>query len=237
MAEVLVFQHHFAEVPGTLGDLLASHGHGTTTVRLDLGEVPPPSMRGYGGLVIMGGPMSANQDDRYPWLRTERSFIRDCVLAGIPTIGHCLGAQLIAKALGGEVCVNPSGPEIGWWPVTKTTASVDGHWLDDLPERFEGFHWHGETFTLPEGAVPLLSSDICAHQTFSVGDHCLALQWHPEVTERAVRVWVEVMHADLLSEADGVQSAQVILDGVGERCVALARWARLIYTPWILKIA
>jgi GMP synthase-like glutamine amidotransferase len=236
MANILVFQHHFAEGLGTLADLFRFYGHATTTIRLDVGEMPPESMVGYGALVVMGGPMSANDEDTYPWLREERSFVRDSILAGLPTIGHCLGAQIIAKALGAQVVANPLGQEIGWWPLLRSAEHIESPWIRDLPDKFSGFHWHGETFSLPEGAVHLLSSVRCENQMFSYGEHCLALQWHPEVTAGSVDEWVHVMGADLEKRSDGIQTSSDILEDVEHKCTVLAHLASFIYTPWIMKV-
>ena len=233
MSDILVFQHHPEEGLGFLREIFLERGHRPVIHRLDLGAAVPENSNGYSGLVIMGGPMSVNDEDRHPWLVEEMRLIRAAVEAGQPTLGHCLGGQLIAKAMGGQVFANPAGPEIGWFPVEKTAAGYGSSWLQGLPESFPLFHWHGETFAPPEGSTPLLSSALCAHQAFAIGQHCLALQGHPEVTAAVVRAWTEAMAGDLQRPGPGVQSAAEITRDLAQRCADLAAISRVLYAPWL----
>ncbi|MHB1531257.1 type 1 glutamine amidotransferase [Acidithiobacillus sp.] len=233
MSDILVLQHHPEEGLGFLQEIFLESGHRPVIHRLDLGAIVPENSKGYAGLVIMGGPMSVNDHDRHPWLVEEMRLIREAVEAGMPTLGHCLGAQLIAKAMGGQVFANPAGAEIGWFPVEKTTAAHSSRWLQGLPESFPIFHWHGETFSLPGGGTPLLSSALCAHQAFAIGQHCLALQGHPEVTASVVRAWTEAMADDLQKPGAGVQSAAQITRDLAQKCAALAAVSRILYAPWV----
>ena len=236
MTKILVLQHHPEEGLGSLHNILAAEGHQTDVHRLDLGVSVPDDLADYGALIIMGGPMSVHDTDRYPWLLTEQRIIRRAVVEELPVLGHCLGGQLIAQAMGGEVTPNPDGPEIGWWPVTKTPEAMDSTWLTELPNTFTLFHWHGETFSLPSGAVPLLSSDLCTQQAFAIGKHCLALQGHPEVTPTTVQAWTECMADDLQQTSAGVQSRETIHDHLERRCEALLASAAAIYRPWLEQL-
>lgn len=233
MSDILVLQHHPEEGLGFLREILMERGHRPVIHRLDLGAAVPEDSKGYSGLVIMGGPMSVNDEDRHPWLGAEMRLIRAAVKAGQPILGHCLGGQLIAKAMGGQVFANPAGPEIGWFPVEKTAAGYGSSWLQGLPDSFPLFHWHGETFAPPEGSTPLLSSALCAHQAFAIGRHCLALQGHPEVTAAVVRAWTEAMADDLHRPGPGVQSAAEITRDLAQRCADLAAISRVLYAPWL----
>ncbi|HRR34963.1 MAG TPA: amidotransferase [Kiritimatiellia bacterium] len=129
-------------------------------------------------LIALGGPMSVNDEERLPWLRAEKRFIARGIELGRPVLGICLGAQLIANALGARVYPGPHR-EIGWFPVYSMQAE---DCLFAFPDEFLAFHWHGETFDLPSGAVHLARSDACRHQAFRYGRNVLALQFHLETT-------------------------------------------------------
>jgi GMP synthase (glutamine-hydrolysing) len=138
------------------------------------------------GLILMGGPMSANDD--LAWLRTEMQCLRDALDRGIPVLGVCLGAQLIAKALGARVYPN-SRKEIGWFPVYWTAAASADPLLEGLSHPETVFHWHGETFEMPRNAELLAYSDACAHQAFRAAGNVYGLQFHLEVTSQMIEDW------------------------------------------------
>ena len=236
MTKILVLQHHPEEGLGSLHNILVAQGHRTEVHRLDLGVPVPDDLADYGALIIMGGPMSVHDTDRYPWLLNEQQIIRRAVGEELPVLGHCLGGQLIAQAMGGQVIPNPDGPEIGWWPVTKTPEAMSSAWLAGLPDSFTLFHWHGETFFPPSGAVPLLASDLCAQQAFAIGKRCLALQGHPEVTPATVQAWTETMADDLQQTGAGVQRRRNIHEHLEHKCEELLDKARAIYRPWLEQL-
>lgn len=163
-------------------------------------------------LVIMGGPMSVNDDADYPWLTAEKQFIANCIAAGKAVLGICLGSQLIASALGARVYRNAQ-PEIGWFPI-EARAAAGG--VGTLPAMLEVFHWHGETFDLPAGAELLASSAACRHQAFRIGDNVIGLQCHLESTPETVQELVTHCGAQLTPQAY-VQSAEQILAAGPER--------------------
>ncbi|MDN5870724.1 MAG: type 1 glutamine amidotransferase [Nitrococcus sp.] len=165
-------------------------------------------------LLILGGPMSANDEHEFPWLVQEKQFIRSAIETGKPALGVCLGAQLIASALGARVFPNHC-KEIGWFPVHA--VPIDDPVYFRFPALMEPFHWHGETFDLPAGAVRLAQSDACTNQAFQLGKHVIGLQFHLETTPQTARKLVDNCRAEL-SRAKYVQSETAILKAADEKC-------------------
>ncbi len=231
MKPVLVFRHIACEGPGYLGEFLAARDIPFRTIRIDMGESVPERIDGIGGLVFMGGPMSVN--DPLPWVTQELELIRQAAAEGIPVLGHCLGGQLIAKALGAEVGRNPV-KEIGWHEIVRVESAGDAGITEQLPARFEGYHWHGETFTLPGGATLLMRSAHCRHQAF-IKDRALALQFHVEVTGAMVKEWCAEYRAELAHCAGqpAVQSAAQMTERLEERIAGLQRVADSLYDYWL----
>jgi GMP synthase-like glutamine amidotransferase len=187
-----VFQHVAHEGLGSLESFFAARGADVKYTRFFAGEVPPdPSAFDF--LVVLGGPMNVDEEALYPWLAGEKKVIREVLAAGKPVLGLCLGAQLMAVALGGAVTRN-AHREIGWWPVEKLTEKLPelaGHWAAScFPDRFTTFHWHGDTFSIPPGATALFRSEGCMHQGFAWGERAVALQFHPEITAEAIDKWI-----------------------------------------------
>jgi GMP synthase-like glutamine amidotransferase len=148
---------------------------------------PLPAPRDFDWLIVMGGPMNVDEHAAHPWLEAEKRVIADAIDADKRVLGVCLGAQLVARALGAAVTRNPE-TEIGWFEVRRP-AALTRHFAD-FPERFEAFHWHGDTFALPRGAQLLMSSEACAHQAFEYGARVAAIQFHLEVTAANARDWL-----------------------------------------------
>ncbi len=178
---------------GAFETALVAAGHALRRVRLYAGDrLPEPAQ--VQGLIVMGGPMSIHDESEHPWLAAEKRFLEAVLARDVPVLGVCLGAQLIAHCLGARVYRNPH-KEIGWFPVRRETR-VQGAGLEMLPETFEAFHWHGETFDLPPGATLLASSSACAHQAFA-HRRALALQFHLEVLPSGVEDLCEFSRGDL----------------------------------------
>jgi len=170
--------------------------------------------------------MSVN--DPLPWIPSALELIRAAVATEIPVIGHCLGSQLMSKALGGTITQNPA-KEIGWGEVTATTSAND--WLGNI-ERFEAFHWHGETFSLPAGALRILQSAYCANQAFVLGPH-LGLQCHVEMTEAMIRLWNHQWAAESAVASASVQTPEQMYERMAERLTAMRIAADRLYARWI----
>ena len=163
MKPVRIFRHVANEGPGYFAEVLERRDIPYQMIHIDQGETVPPEVEDVSGLVFMGGSMSVNDD--LPWIAEELALIRRAAEAGVPVLGHCLGGQLISKALGGVVSAN-AVKEVGWHSVQRADNKPARDWLDTLPQEFEVFHWHGETFSLPQDATLLLTSPACAHQAF-----------------------------------------------------------------------
>ncbi len=185
---VLVLQHIACEPPGVFEDVLRERGHELVRVELDEGEPLPGGT--WDAIVAMGGPMSVNDEDDCPWLVGEKAAIAGHVRAGRPFWGSCLGAQLLAAALGARVYAGPA-PEVGVLPVELTGEGRTDPVTGSLPPSIATLQWHGDTFDLPEGAVLLASSPAYAHQAYRVGAVAYAVQFHVEVTEAMGEEWAD----------------------------------------------
>jgi GMP synthase-like glutamine amidotransferase len=230
MKPVVIFRNVAHEGPGYLGDFLTRHNITWQIINTDQIESLPSSILGFSGLVLMGGPMSVNDD--LPWIAPVLALIQEARQADIPLLGHCLGGQLISKAFGGVVTQNHV-KEIGWGAVSVTKNEVAKDWFDEI-ESFNSFHWHGETFSLPEGATHLLSNDYCQNQAYALGKH-LALQTHIEVNVEMVQNWC-VEGADELAESaasPAVQQADVMQENLPLHCFFLKKVADQVYGQWI----
>lgn len=185
-AEVLVLQHLNEDAPGYLGDWLDAQGVAWHLRCAEAGETYPESLRGYRGLAVLGGAWSAN--DERPTLRQAEALIREADALGIPVLGHCLGGQLLARALGGRV-EKLQRPEVGWWPIAHTGSEAARAWFGEEPAHTV-YQWHQDGFVaLPAGAELLASSPACAHQAFAVGPH-LGMQFHIEITPQKIAIWL-----------------------------------------------
>lgn len=179
-------EHAPAEGAGKIKDWARDRGHSFKVTRLDLGEaLPEPNA--FDLLVIMGGAMNIYQHRDYPWLVAEKQCISAAIEAGKALLGVCLGAQLIADCLGGKVAQNPA-QEIGWFPVRFLRREPP---FDGFPAESMAFHWHGDTFSLPSGALRVAESDACANQAFIHGTKIVGLQFHIEVTPEAAASFCE----------------------------------------------
>ena len=207
--------HYLQHVPfeglGHIRTWAESAGADISGTHFDLGH-PLPEMEAFDFLVIMGGPMSSAAVDRNPWLIDEKQFIRNAVETGKTILGVCLGAQLIADALGARVYPN-AHREIGWFDILRTEAAMNHHVGACLPSRIKVFHWHGDTFDLPDGARQIAWSAACRNQGFVCGTRVVGLQFHLEITPEGLQDLIANGRDDLqpgpyVQSPEAMQSAQ-----------------------------
>lgn len=229
MKPIAIFRHTVTEGPGYLADFLNERKIPWQLIAIDAGDAVPKDAAAYSGLVFMGGPMSVN--DELPWITPVLTLIRDAVIRDIPLLGHCLGGQLISKALGGLVSSNPV-KEIGWGGVQVSDNDVARTWFGDI-QKFQAFHWHGETFSLPQGATHLLSSAYCTNQAYAIGKH-LALQCHVEMTAEMIAAWCKSGAVEVVaSNSPAVQSIIEMQQQINQKLPRLNSLADQLYSHWI----
>jgi GMP synthase-like glutamine amidotransferase len=217
----VVLQHVPHEGPGALAPAIRDTGADVQVVRIDGGErVPSPEAVGaMAGLVVLGGPMGVHDD--LPWLEAERALLRAMVEEGRPVLGVCLGAQQLAAALGADVVTGPE-PECGVGEVHLTAAAVSDPVFGAAPTPLPCVHWHGDTFSLPEGAVRLAGNDAYENQAFRVGACAYGLQFHVEVTGSLAAHWGPHLPPGVYIRATDVAHVSRAGEGVVRRFVALA---------------
>lgn len=213
MSRLLVFQHVAAEPLGTLDPLIRARGHRIRFVNFERHPDAVPSVDGYQGLIVLGGPMNVADRDRLGHLRVELTQIERALTQGKPVLGICLGAQLLAHVLGARVERNPT-PEIGWYELEATTAAADDPVLAPLGSRAPVFQWHSYTFDLPSGATHLARTTTCEQQAFRYGASVYGFQFHLEVDARLIERWLsrpsyarELAAAGLGHDADEIRAA------------------------------
>lgn len=205
-------QHVPFEDPGFILHWASARGYTVTGTRFYAGgRLPAP--QSFDLLVVMGGPMSVGDDDRYSWLAGEKRFIGAAIEAGKTVLGVCLGAQLIADVLGGRVYRNQY-PEIGWFPVRLTHEGKESSFFRVLPTEFLAFHWHGDTFSIPSTCVRTAESDACANQAFEYDGRVFGLQFHLETTLEGIHALLENCSSEL-KPGPYVQNEKEILDRAG----------------------
>jgi GMP synthase (glutamine-hydrolysing) len=222
-------QHVPFEGLGYIGPWAERHGHALSCTRLHAAD-PLPAPDAFDWLIVMGGPMGVYEADRYPFIAAEIELIRAAIHAGKRVLGICLGAQLMAAALGARV-YPAAQKEIGWFDVEPAPESAGSPFGDALSGPLTVFHWHGDTFDLPAGAVPLAHSRVCAQQAFGYGPRALAVQFHPEMDPAGVAALVDEFGARLRPGAS-VDSGDRML--AGQAHFAPAR--RLLDT-WLDRLA
>ncbi|MDR2220078.1 MAG: type 1 glutamine amidotransferase [Methylobacillus sp.] len=230
MKPVVIIQFSPTEGPGHFAEYLTAQGIAWRLVRIDHGDALPNDTTEFSGMVMMGGPMSVN--DALPWIPKLKSLIRESVEKNVPLLGHCLGGQFIASALGGQV-TNNHCKEMGWQTVEIEGGDAARPWFGDLT-GFTTFQWHYQTFSIPPGATRVLGNRWCANQAFVLGPH-IALQSHIETTGAMVRAWLDADAAEVeaAASADSVQSPEEMLQGLEANVAALSRVAEGVYGHWI----
>jgi GMP synthase-like glutamine amidotransferase len=208
---VCIIQHVFYESPGLIQNWLDESGY--YYLVLESGENPIfPGVEDFDALIVMGGPMGVNDENTHPWLIEEKEFINEFIQAGKRVLGVCLGSQLVSSVLGAKVIRNKT-LEIGWFPITVKKESLPVKYQDVFSKEFITFHWHGDTFELPEGAVGFASSKATSNQGY-IYKNVAAFQFHLEVTPWMLKQLIEKHASDLNSEVEFVQSKDEILNNV-----------------------
>lgn len=230
MLPIAIVRFASHEGPGYLAQILEEQHRPWRLVAVDQGEAVPADPSAFAGLVLMGGPMRAN--DPLPWIPQVLDLVRRAVDHGVPVLGHCLGAQLLARALGASVTANAVA-EIGWHPVQVRPGGEA--WFGDA-RSFLAFHWHGETFAIPEGARWIAQSVACAHQAFAMGPH-LGVQFHVEMTASMVEAWAYLGREEILQcFGPWVQEPLAMMAATPQWIDALQAVARRVYAHWLAGV-
>ena len=234
MRPVAVLRFSPADLPGRFGAWLTDHGVPWELVTIDEGAPVPDTTSRYSGVGMMGGPMSVNDD--LPWVDPLCGFLRDAMGDGVPVIGHCLGGQLMAKALGAKV-TRMRTPEIGWFHVDVCDRGARLDWFGGIP-LFPAFHWHYDAFDLPPMASRVLTNDIAVNQGFIIDDRHVGFQCHIEMTRELVESWCRSCPDELPARSSGHrQSATDMQSDLDTRLAALGDVADGVYARWAQGLA
>ena len=229
MRDVAILRFSPTEGPGHFAAWLAARGLPQRLVAVDAGAAVPADPRAFAGIAMMGGPMSVN--DALPWVDAVCALVAKAVAADVPVIGHCLGGQLLAKALGAKVRRTPT-PEIGWINVAVPDAAAATEWFGGHG-GFKTFQWHYDAFALPAGATRVLTNAHNAEQAYVVGGRHLGMQCHVEMTSEMVESWLATGAAELPpASTPSLQSAADIRAGLAVRIAALNAVAGAVYARW-----
>lgn len=223
--KVLILQNAVGEPPGQIVDYLSWSGVAFETLPLysyDPPELDWPHVR---GLVVLGGPMNVDETEQFPFLLKERRWLLQATRRELPVLGICLGAQLLARSLGARVFPNPV-KEIGWYELTFTPATESDLLFSGVPWKGTVFQWHGDTFTLPEGAALLATGVTCVHQAFRFGTCAWGLQFHLEVTPALIDAWLAEAEKNGELRELGRTRAEILAETPGQ----FERMQRLTHT-------
>lgn len=224
---VQIFQHVSFESSAEIAPILLAGGAVLSHTRWFAGDAAPDP-DDFDALVVMGGPMSANDEDKYAWLSVEKQLLRDAIAAGKPVLGICLGAQLIASALGARVYPGRQ-PEIGWFNIEGLNRGPGEY---AFPASLEVMHWHGETFDLPPGAQHLARSAGCENQAFCIGNKVVGLQFHLEMGAQAVED-ILTHCGDEISDGQYMQSADQIRQASAHSAAAARAELEHLLDAWL----
>jgi GMP synthase-like glutamine amidotransferase len=230
----LVLQHISCEPPGAFEDELRERGAELHRVEVDEGEALP-DFRSFDGVIAMGGPMGAYEEDRLPWLADEKRLIASAARAGKPIWGVCLGAQLLASSLGADVRAGPAA-EVGVLPVHRTAEGAADPVFSELPDEFVALQWHSDTYDLPDGAVQLARSDAYEQQAFRI-NRAYGIQFHVEVTSELGAQWGEVLpYASSLEALKGPGALPQLLEQVDAHADEMTGLARRMFAAWLERV-
>jgi len=235
MPRLLVLQHIGCEPLGLIEPALKERGMEYRYVRPFAGEPIPKDLSGWDGLIAMGGSMSANDGERLGFIADELRLLTKVLEAGMPALGICLGAQLIAKAAGAEVTAGEE-KEIGWYPLTLTEEGKKDRLLDGLPGTFPVFQWHGETFDIPRGAVCLAGSERYSNQAFRLGEKVYGLQFHLETTQPMITEWLDLYRDEHAKCGGTVQGRAAVMAKTALLKSAAEQRARQVFGRYFASI-
>ena len=229
--KILVFQHVPYEPLGTLDPLLKQAGFRIRYVNFGRNPEERPSLDGYVALIVLGGPMNADDTAAHPHLATELDLIKEALQRDIAILGICLGAQLLAKALGGNILAG-AGREIGWHHVDVTDDGQNDPVLSTFGARSEVFQWHDDIIELPNDTIHLASSELCSAQAFRYGTHAYGLQFHLEADGALIERWLDVPQHQVVFE-DGLLDQALIRDRIGAAIQPLMNLSNSTFSRWV----
>lgn len=206
---ILCIKHIDIEGPGTLGDFLEEKGYNFKIVDLGQGESLPENPKMFEAVVCLGGPMNVYEEDKYPFLKQENTFIQEVLKEEIPYLGICLGAQLLAKATGANVVKSPL-KEVGFFKVQITAEGRKDSLFKNVRPEFDVYHWHEDMFEIPRQGKLLATGTGCPHQAFKAGKNAYGLQFHVEITDKSIREWSQEYlnhHPDFLRKKEEMLTA------------------------------
>jgi len=236
MKPVLIIQQVKSDTPDYFVDFLTGQQIPYEIRRMHEGDLPPESIASYSGYCMLGGPMSVNDEENFPFLRQEKALVREALELDIPVIGHCLGGQLMSTALGGTVTPAPF-QEIGWSAIQIAGDDEAKEWFGGH-SMVELFQWHNETFSVPYNARLIASNEFCRNQAFVIDDKHIGMQFHCEVNQEKVRYWAtsEKHDIDAVLHLASVQSSEYIVSTLEQRIPQSNALAHSIYSRWIRAI-
>jgi GMP synthase-like glutamine amidotransferase len=229
MKPICIFQHEDWIQGGRLIEILDERSISYKVVAIDHGEPIPNEVEEMSGLVFLGGTMSVN--DEYSWIEDELKLIRKAADKNIPIMGHCLGSQLISKALGGIV-QTMSENEIGWHKIKAVENSISKEWLDGIPDNLEVMTWHHDEFSIPDGATHILESPYCKNHAFVI-DNILATVAHIEVTISMLQQWLDIHGHDIEPNRSSVQSIAEIKNNIETKISNMHQLTDHFYNKWL----
>ncbi len=229
---IAIIEYDLDNGPGYFAEYLHGEKIPYEHLRIDRGEAVPKSITPFGGLCLMGGSASVNDD--LPWIAEVLTLTRQAIASEVPVIGHCFGGQLLAKALGGNVTISPE-PEIGWGNCEVESGALAQEWFGKVRE-FPAYQWHFESFSIPENATRILRGAICPNQAFVLGPH-IGFQPHIEIDEKIIRLWADKDRAMLKKLSGyGVQSYTKMFADIKKNLPAMRAVTQQIYGMWLANV-